>query len=69
MPFARAGLSPVMEKIVTEILDNNGSHIQVKQFRHDLSKMRLNKDDSNEIIKYLQEKGYIIRRGKIIIKI
>jgi len=69
MPFAKAGLSPIMEKIVTEILENNGSHIKVRQFRHDLSKMRLSKNDSNEIIKYLQDKGYIIRRGKIIIKL
>lgn len=69
MSFTKTGLSPVMEKIVDEVLNNNGNNICVKDFRRSIYKMRLNEDDSNEIIKHLQEKGYLVRRGKTIIKI
>ena len=69
MAFAKTGLSPVMEKIVEDILENNGEKIPVKDFRADLYKMRFNEDDSNKILGHLQEKGYLIRRGKTIIKI
>jgi len=67
--FAKTGLSPVMEKIVEDILENNGEKIPVKDFRADLYKMRFNEEDSNKILGHLQEKGYLIRRGKTIIKI
>lgn len=69
MAFAKTGLSPVMEKIVEDILESNGEKIPVKDFRADLYKMRFNEDDSNKILGHLQEKGYLIRRGKTIIKI
>jgi len=71
MSFTKTGLSPVMEKIVDEILENNGngSTIQVCDFRKDLYRMRFSEDDSNKIISHLQEKGYLIRRGKTIIKL
>ena len=69
MVFAKTGLSPVMEKIVEDILENNGEKIPVKDFRADLYKMRFNEEDSNKILGHLQEKGYLIRRGKTIIKI
>ena len=69
MAFAKTGLSPVMEKIVEDILENNGEKIPVKDFRADLYKMRFNEEDSNKILGHLQEKGYLIRRGKTIIKI
>ena len=67
--FTKVGLSPVMEKIVGEILETNGSKIPVQNFRSDLYKMRFSEEDSNKILGHLQEKGYIIRRGKTIIKI
>jgi len=69
LSFTKTGLSPVMEKIVGEILENNGSTIQVCDFRKDLYRMRFSEDDSNKIISHLQEKGYLIRRGKTIIKL
>jgi len=69
MSFTKTGLSPVMEKIVDEILENNGSTIQVGDFRKDLYRMRFSEEDSNQIISHLQEKGYLIRRGKTIIKL
>ena len=69
MAFAKTGLSPVMEKIVEDILENNGEKIPVKDFRADLYRMRFNEEDSNKILGHLQEKGYLIRRGKTIIKI
>jgi len=69
MSFTKTGLSPVMEKVVDEILNNNGEKICVKDFRRSIYKMRLNEEDSNKIIKHLQDKGYLIRRGKTIIKI
>jgi len=69
MSFAKSGLSPVMEKIVNDILENNGSQLYVKEFRSSIYKMRFNEEDTNKILKHLEEKGYIIRRGKTIIKI
>lgn len=69
MSFTKAGLSPVMEKIVGEILETNGEKIPVKDFRSDLYKMRFSEEDSNKILVHLQDKGYLIRRGKTIIKI
>ena len=69
MSFTKTGLSPVMEKVVDEILNNNGEKICVKDFRRSIYKMRLNEEDSNKIIKHLQDKGYLVRRGKTIIKI
>lgn len=69
MSFTKTGLSPVMEKVVDEILNNNGEKMCIKDFRSEIYKMRLNEKDSNEIIKFLQEKGYLVRRGKTIIRI
>jgi len=69
MSFTKTGLSPVMEKVVDEILNNNGEKICVKDFRRSIYKMRLNEEDSNKIIKHLQDRGYLVRRGKTIIKI
>ena len=67
MSFTKAGLSPVMEKVVEEILSNNGETMQVNDFRKDLYRMRMDEELSNMILKHLQEKGYIVRRGKTII--
>ena len=69
MAFTKSGLSPVIEKIVEEILETNGKKIPVKDFRSDLYKMRFSEEDSNKILIHLQDKGYLIRRGKTIIKI
>lgn len=67
MSFTKAGLSPVMERVVEDILSNNGETMQVNAFRKDLYRMRMDEELSNMILKHLQEKGYIIRRGKTII--
>lgn len=69
MSFTKTGLSPIMEKIVNDILENNGEKIGVNEFRKEIYRMRLNEEDSNNILRHLQEKGYLIRRGKTIIKI
>jgi len=70
MSFTKEGLSPVMKKIVTDVLNNgDGEKIRVPDFRNDLTKLRISKDDGDEIIRFLQEKGYIVRRGKILIKL
>ena len=47
MSFAKSGLSPVMEKIVNDILENNGSQLYVKEFRSSIYKMRFNEEDTN----------------------
>jgi len=56
-----------MERVVEDILSNNGETMQVNAFRKDLYRMRMDEELSNMILKHLQEKGYIIRRGKTII--
>jgi len=65
MGFAKGELSPVMNKIVC--LLNDKDKIPVDEFRSEICRLRINRDEADEIEKYLSAKGYIIRRGKTIV--
>jgi len=59
-------LSPMMEKIVSEILQKNGEIIEKDQFKKQLYKIRFSNEDTNNILRHLEEKGYILRTGRNI---
>lgn len=61
-------LPPVYDKIIEMIKANTftSNKLSVDSFRNNLIKTRISRNDVNGVLKYLQNSGYIDRRGKTI---
>ena len=68
MSFSKNEIPPIMQKILdaVECETLTSSKMYVNDFKTIATKIRISQEDIDKILQFLQQNGYIDRRGKII---
>jgi hypothetical protein len=67
MSFAIGEISPVIEKIAEKIGENDEKKLTIHEFDQIITKIRISKNDREQIIRYLEELGIVKKVGKQLI--
>jgi hypothetical protein len=64
MSFTIGEISPVIEKIATQIGEKEEKKLSIGEFDDIITKIRISKSDREQIIRYLEELGIVKKVGK-----
>ena len=64
MSFTIGEISPVIEKIATQINEKDLKKLSINEFDQIITKIRISKNDREVIIRYLEELGIVKKVGK-----